>query len=156
MIPSPRYQRPSTRSRQAKAEELVIRPAESHDLDTVAQLAQEADMGTLSDRGLTYVADQGGSVVGFIRLLEDEGLWYVNPVVVAEAHRHKGIGQALMLFAHKRYGELRFVARGSAVAFYRALGCREIPWDAIAPVVADDCDGCSLLENCRPLPMVMA
>lgn len=156
MIPSPRYQRPSTRSKRAKAAPPVVRPAEPRDLDEVAQLAEEADMGTLSDRGLTYVAEQDGALVGFIRLLEDEGQWYVNPVVVAEGHRRQGIGQALMTFAHDRYGELRFVARGSAVPFYETLGCHRVPWETIAPLVADDCDDCSMKESCHPLPMAMA
>lgn len=156
MIPSPRYQRPSTRSKRAKATPPAIRPAEPRDLDAVAQLAEEADMGTLSDRGLTYVAEQDGALVGFIRLLEDEGQWYVNPVVVAEGHRRQGIGQALMAFAHDRYGELRFVARGSAVPFYEALGCHRVPWEAIASLVADDCDDCGMRESCHPLPMALA
>ncbi|MEE0706078.1 MAG: GNAT family N-acetyltransferase [Adlercreutzia sp.] len=110
-------------------------------------------MGELSDRGVTWVAERDHHILGFIRLLEDAGQWYVNPVVVDSSYRREGLGAALMLFAHKRYGELRFVARGYAVPFYEALGCENIPWDVIAPLVADDCDGCSMLATCHPQPM---
>lgn len=135
--------------------ELCIRPATLEDAERIALLAREADMGELSARGITWAAECSQKVVGFIRLLEDRGQWYVNPVVVDPAYRRKGVGAALMAFAHKRYGELRFVARGYAVPFYEALGCENVPWDAIAPIVADDCDECSMLATCHPQPMCM-
>ena len=130
-----------------------IRPAAPEDAARIAELVDEADMGELSDRGVTWVAERDRHVLGFIRLLEDAGQWYVNPVVVDSSHRHEGVGAALMRFAHQRYGELRFVARGYAVPFYEALGCEDVPWESIAPLVADDCDGCSMLATCHPQPM---
>lgn len=133
-----------------------IRPSIPEDAERIAALADESDMGELSDRGITWVAERDHQIVGFIRLLEDEDQWYVNPVVVDAAYRREGIGAALMTFAHKRYGELRFVARGYAVPFYEALGCENVSWDVIAPLVADDCDGCSMLATCHPQPMRMA
>lgn len=134
---------------------LVVREAAAADAAFIGRLAAEADMGELSDRGRTYVAERGGAPVGFIRLLEDKGMWYVNPVVVDATHRREGIGEVLMRYACDRFGELRFVARGYAVPFYEALGCENVPWEAIAPVVADDCDGCDLLPDCHPQPMRM-
>ncbi len=56
---------------------------------------------------------------------------HVNPVVVNRDWRGYGVGRALMDDALARYGELRFVARGGAVAFYRALGYEEISWDDV-------------------------
>lgn len=133
-----------------------IRPSVPKDAGRIAVLADEADMGELSDRGVTWVAERDRQIVGFIRLLEDKGQWYVNPVVVDAEYRREGIGAALMTFARQRYGELRFVARGYAVPFYEALGCEEVSWEAIAPLVADDCDECSMLATCHPQPMRMA
>lgn len=130
-----------------------LRPAAPEDAARIAALADEADMGELSDRGVTWVAERDHHVLGFIRLLEDAGQWYVNPVVVDSSYRREGLGAALMRFARQRYGELRFVARGYAVPFYEALGCEDIPWESIAPLVADDCDGCSMLATCHPQPM---
>lgn len=134
---------------------LSVRPADPGDASFIARLAAEAAMGELSDRGCVYVAERAGESMGFIRLLEDSGTWYVNPVVVDAAHRREGIGEALMGFARDRVGELRFVARGYAVPFYEALGCETLPWEAIAPIVADDCDGCEMLPDCHPQPMRM-
>ena len=130
-----------------------IRPAALEDAARIAALADEADMGELSDRGVTWVAERDHRILGFIRLLEDAGQWYVNTVVVDSSHRREGLGAALMHFARQRYGELRFVARGYAVPFYEALGCENVPWECIAPLVADDCDGCSMLATCHPQPM---
>ena len=135
---------------------LVLRPATNKDAPAVAQLAAEADIDELSERGHLFVADDGERVVAFIRLVEAEGCWYVNPVVVARPLRRRGIGAALMGFARECFGELRFVARGYAVPFYEALGCEKVSWDAIAPLIAADCDGCEMAPTCNATPMRMA
>lgn len=147
--PASSHRKPSERA------PLLVRPADAGDAPLIARLAAEADMGELSNRGCVYVAECADESVGFIRLLEDSGVWYVNPIVVDAAHRRKGIGEALMRFARNRVGELRFVARGYAVPFYEALGCETLSWEAIAPLVADDCNGCEMLPDCHPQPMRM-
>ena len=135
---------------------VILRAATPDDAAAIAALAAEASVGALSDRGRSFVAERHGTVAGFIRLVEAEGCWYVNPVVVAAEHRRTGLGALLMHFAHERFGELRFVARGYAVPFYEALGCEKIGWDAIAPIIATDCDGCEAAPTCRATPMRMA
>lgn len=147
--------REDARRKPSERTPLSVRPADAGDAPFIARLAAEADMGELSNRGCMYIAECASESVGFIRLLEDSGVWYVNPVVVDAAHRRKGIGEALMRFARNRVGELRFVARGYAVPFYEALGCEALSWEAIAPLVADDCDGCEMLPDCHPRPMRM-
>lgn len=134
----------------------ALRAATPDDAAAIAALAAEASVGALSDRGRSFVAERHGTVAGFIRLVEAEGCWYVNPVVVAAEHHRTGLGALLMHFAHERFGELRFVARGYAVPFYEALGCEKIGWDAIAPIIAADCDGCEAAPTCRATPMRMA
>ena len=77
----------------------------------------------------------------------------MNPVVSCATWRGWGVGRALVEEALARVGELRLVARGASVPFYRALGFKEVPWDAIAPTIAADCDGCEMRGECAPLPM---
>lgn len=136
----------------------TVKPREATPADAkaIAALAAEASVGELSDRGRSFVVECEGTVAGFIRLVKAEGCWYVNPVVVASDHRRTGLGALLMRFARDRFGELRFVARGYAVPFYEALGCEQIGWDAIAPIIAADCDGCEAAPTCRATPMRMA
>ena len=83
-------------------------------------------MGVLTPRGTSHVAVSEGRVVGFIRIVEAGGDRYVNPIVVAASAQRRGIGRALMEEARTRYGALLFVARGSAVPFYTALGCERV------------------------------
>lgn len=133
----------------------TIRPATQADWPAVLQLAATAHIDQLSAGRKTFVAEQDSEIVGFIRLVESNGIWYVNPVVVDPSMQRKGIGRQLMQFANKQFGELRFVARGYAVPFYEALSCEPIAWDQIAPIVADDCTECDMQETCFPVPMRM-
>ena len=64
---------------------LTIREATEDDANIVAKLTADAGMGTLTPRGTVFVAVSEGRTVGFIRIVEAEGHWYVNPIVVAPA-----------------------------------------------------------------------
>ena len=131
----------------------------------IARLAAEAGMGSLSDRGVSFVAVEGGAadregdvgsgkVLGFIRIVRSAERDYVCPIVVDPCAQGRGVGVALMDFAHKRFGTLRFVARGSAVPFYESLGCRETSWSDIALDISSDCVDCPDRAGCAPQPMV--
>lgn len=142
--------------------------------ETIAELAEQAGMGVLSDRGESFVALCGnenespnaeedgrtsdprgeGDVLGFIRIVRSQGHDYVCPVVVSPQARGRGVGMALMDFAHDRFGCLRFVSRGSAVPFYESLGCRPTSWADIAPDIGSDCLDCPDRAGCAPQPMV--
>ncbi len=133
-----------------------ITPAQPDDEPELVNLGERAGMGTLKGFDTTLVARfEDGSLAGFCRLRIFDGIAYVNPIVTSEDARGTGVGTALMKAARDKYGELRFVARGYAVPFYRQLGCVEIPWDMICHEVASDCDGCDEFEACKPLPMMM-
>lgn len=135
---------------------IVIRPARKGDEARIVALGREAGMGTLDGFDETLVAClDGRAIAGFCRIRTIDGIAYVNPVVVDESMRRKGIGAALMEAACSIHGELRFVARGNAVAFYRSLECGEIPWSDIHREIARDCDDCADFDSCRPLPMRM-
>lgn len=133
---------------------IVIRDATEQDAARIAQLVEDAGMGTLTPRGRSYMAERDGAVAGFIRIVEAEGQPYVSPVIVDPGARHEGIGRALMEFARARYGALLFVARGHAVPFYEALGCEQVAPERISPELGEDCDSCPDFATCRPLPMI--
>jgi GNAT superfamily N-acetyltransferase len=139
---------------------MTIRPFRPSDEPRLVELGQHEDMGTLVGFDTTLVAEgtgdgAAGTILGFCRLRILDGIAYVNPVVTDPAYRRRGVGEALMNAACEEYGELRFVARGYAVPFYRGLGCTDVDWSAIAPEVASDCDGCTLFGTCHPQPMCM-
>lgn len=135
---------------------LSIREAEAGDADIIARLVDEAGMGTLTPRGTSHVALSKGCVVGFIRIVEAEGAQYVSPIVVDARTRKLGVGRALMEYARERYGTLLFVARGNAVPFYMALGCKPVARECISPDLGEDCDACSDFATCCPVPMMFA
>ncbi len=131
----------------------TVRAARAADWDAIRALAREEDMGELADAGRTLVAeDADGLFLGFLRLTWADGVAYVNPVAVAPSARRMGAGRALMEEARRQAGALRLVARGRSVPFYEALGCRPVPWAAIAGAIAADCDGCDK-RACAPVPM---
>lgn len=130
-----------------------IRAAEERDGAAIVRLAEEASMGTLSTIGESLVAEEGGRILGFVRITSIDGIAYVNPVVVSPDAQGRGLGRALMEAARAERGELRFVARGGALPFYEALGCERITWDDVAEAIASDCPTCDDLETCGPVPL---
>lgn len=139
-----------------RVKNLLIRPFENGDTDRVVALGEDASMGTLEGFDNTLVAEYDRSgIVAFIRLNFYDETHYVNPIVVDPAWQKKGVGRCLMEEALSATEELRFVARGDSIPFYQRLGCEQIPWDMIAPEVAQDCDGCEMKLTCHPQPMRM-
>lgn len=133
----------------------TLRPAVEADRELIDWYMHREGMDRLSSlENVTVAANVEGLCVGFIRLNKgNNGVWHVNPVVVNPEWRGWGVGRALMEDALARTGELRFVARGASIPFYRSLGYEEIPWEDIAPGVTEECDGCPMFEECAPLPM---
>nr|WP_029059878.1 GNAT family N-acetyltransferase [Stappia stellulata] len=73
----------------------------------------------------TWVACRGAEPVGFISLLDA----FIGGLFVAPRHHGNGIGRALIAHALTLKGELSlevYTANTQAVAFYEALGFREI------------------------------
>ncbi len=122
---------------------------------TLKALGEDAGMGTLEGFERTAIARSAGGneVLGFCRIRVFDDVAYVNPLVTAPQARGMGVGRALMLHCADLYGELRLVARGYAVPFYRSIGCTDAAWQDIAPEMAGDCPACPDAATCNPQPM---
>lgn len=133
----------------------TLRDAREGDLVYLNAYAAAEGMDALpSAAGVRVAVNEGDVPVGFLRLQKGEnGVFHVNPVVTCATWRGWGVGRALVEEALATCGELRLVARGASIPFYIALGFKELSWDAIAPEIAADCDGCEMRGECRPLPM---
>ena len=133
----------------------TLRDAREPDLAYLNAYAAVEGMDDLPSAENVRVAVNGDDVpVGFLRLQQGSNdVAHVSPVVSCATWRGWGVGRALVEEALASCGELRLVARGASVPFYRALGFEELPWDAIAPEIAVDCDGCEMRGECCPLPM---
>lgn len=117
---------------------MQVRPiATPEEIESARVLLQSAGWGKrvadpstfgrlISQSQVALVAVHEGQVVGFLRALTD-GLFngYISMVVVAEEHRGKGIGSALVRAVMGENTEMTWVLRAGrdgVSAFYEKLG----------------------------------
>ncbi len=133
----------------------TVRDGREDDLPYLNAYAHAEGMDALpSVAGVRVAVNAEDVPVGFLRVwCGDGGVAHVSPVVTCTTWRGWGVGRALVEEALERHGELRLVARGGSIPFYRALGFSELAWEDIAPEIAADCEGCEMRSACAPLPM---
>ncbi len=133
----------------------TLRPAHDADRPFLDAFCYAEGMDNLPDlENVTVAANSADEAVGFIRIaIGANGVAHVNPVVVYPSWRGYHVGEALMSHAQQRYGELRLVARGSSKGFYERLGFSACPWEEVDLSVTENCDICTLVDECQPCPM---
>lgn len=101
--------------------------------------------------------DENDKPLGFIRIYkvfekdQPEGNGsYVYPVIVAKDLHTRGIGRALIDYAHEKHGELKLVACRASRDFYPKCGFDPLSWEFVAHRIAYDCEMCSDLPTCDP------
>lgn len=137
------------------AELFTLREARASDKALVDAYCAQEGMDSLPNlENVTVAVNADDEPVGFIRLARGANdVWHVNPVVVYGLWRGYGVGRTLTEDALQRTGELRMVARGSAVPFYERLGFSACAWDEVDTSVTEDCEGCTWRAECAPCPM---
>lgn len=133
----------------------TMRPAREGDRPYLDSYCYSEGMDNLPDlERVTVAVNSADEPVGFIRIaIGSNGVAHVNPVVVHKSWRGYRVGETLMEQEQQRYGELRLVARGSSKGFYDRLGFEPCPWDEVDLSVTENCDVCTLVEECQPCPM---
>ena len=137
---------------------IATRPYNDNDKPLVDALYAEADMGQPSTYDGLIVAEddadaQPQALAGLVRVEVWNGIAYVNPIIVQKDHQRSGLGTLLMDDVLAHYPEVRLVARGPAVPFYRTLGFQAAAWDDIDTRYSEDCRNCPSLDTCKPQPM---
>jgi ribosomal protein S18 acetylase RimI-like enzyme len=114
-----------------------IRPIQAAEVEAARRLLQQSNWGPrvedpavfaelLQRSQITLVAVDGEDIIGFLRAITD-GIFngYISMVVVAEAHRGRGIGTALVQAAMGDNTEMTWVLRAGrdgVSTFYEKLG----------------------------------
>ena len=138
------------------SELFTIRDARQDDMPLIDAYAAAEGMDRIPGPARVRVAvNADDEVVGFCRLQDDvNGFAYVNPIVTNVEWRGYGVGRALIDDARGLAGELRLIARGTSVEFYRKLGFKRMLWSQVdLEAASEDCDTCPYRAECGPVPM---
>jgi GNAT superfamily N-acetyltransferase len=112
---------------------MFITRATRHDVSDLESFFRDEEWDDpILDRGVAFIARDGG-VVGNVRLIEVEPQTViVEDVLVKSERRGQGLGQRLMQAAmNGKGGTLYLCCHPERLRFYRDLGFAEVPFDSM-------------------------
>jgi N-acetylglutamate synthase-like GNAT family acetyltransferase len=131
-----------------------LRAATANDRTALAALLAEADMDYTDPPEAYILAVEEGTIAGCGRL-EDQGHFVMlRPLVVAEPYRGRGVGRLILQEIMSADKPMVLVARGKAIAFYKAMGFSHTDWNAVPASQIAECESCLNRAECMPQPMI--
>lgn len=133
---------------------IACRKAKPEDRDLLAALLWENGMEYVDPAQEYVLALDGTEVVGCARTEDHDEIALVRPVVVARTHRQQGLGRLLVKRVMPADKPTGLVARGEAIAFYKALGFLNAKWKMMPESQQTECEKCPDRKTCQPRPMI--
>ena len=133
---------------------MIIRKGMAEDLPALQDLLLEVSMGDGVNPEDFLVAEETGALAGAVCLQRYGACAYVRAMAVHDRWRGQGVGRQLVEELLSGQDQVKVVARGSAVPFYRKMGFRTIAWDTVDPEVSQECAQCPDVAACHPEPML--
>ena len=87
--------------------------------------------------------------------IEDHGNFaMLRPLVVSEPYRGYNVGRLILQEIMPANKPTMLVARGEAIAFYKAMEFLPTGWDDMSPSQRAECNSCFNRNECMPQPMI--
>jgi amino-acid N-acetyltransferase len=134
-------------------ERVYLRRGRPDDWPAIVGLLKREDMANGLNAEECLVAEGLTGLLGCARIEMADGVAYLRPIIVAAEGQRRGVGRLLVESLAADLSELRVVARGPAMEFYRKLGFKTIGWETVAPEYVAECQDCPRRETCQPMPM---
>ena len=118
----------------------VIRIATSGDRPRVAALYAELGYRSTAEAGDRLVlAEEGGRLIGVVRLASERGVTVLRGMRVLPAHQHRGVGTAMLRAVESELGSAACfgIAYEHLKSFYARIGFREASADEVPRFLAD-------------------
>ena len=130
------------------------RAATTNDRTALIALLAEADMDYTEPPEAYILAMEEETIAGCGRL-EDHGHFVMlRPLVVAEQYRGRGVGKLILQGIMPADKPTVLVARGEAIAFYKAMGFSHTGWNTVSAPQIAECESCLNRTECMPQPMI--
>jgi N-acetylglutamate synthase-like GNAT family acetyltransferase len=99
------------------------------------------------------LAEKEGKLAGAARLEWIGQEVYLRPIVVASRAKGQGIGRALVEHLLHAWPNIKVIARGKVVDFYKKMGIISIDWTLVPETYRVECELCPDRVTCQPVPM---
>ena len=131
-----------------------LRTATTDDRAALIALLAEAGMDYTDPPEEYILAVEEGTIAGCGRLEDHGHMVMLRPLVVAQPCRGHGVGELILKGIMPADKPTALVARGEAVAFYKAMGFSHADWNTIPASQRAECETCLNRAECQPQPMI--